>query len=111
MSVSLTARAFRQLSALATRSKKHIVFGCTSGGCAGFEYTWELVDRPHEATIVLAPPYTLSVCPKSELYVLGTKIDYNDQGFDQGFAFQNPAAAQACGCSLSFHPVSSHEPR
>jgi iron-sulfur cluster assembly protein len=109
MSVTLTTAAFKQLSKLAINAKKHILFGCSSGGCAGFEYTWDYIDKSPtpKLAVPLVGPYTLNVCGKSELYVLGTGIDYRTGGFSPGFLYKNPNVTQACGCSLSFLPTHS----
>jgi len=107
MSISVTAAARAQLATLAKRASRHVVFGCKSGGCAGFEYTWSYEKVPDVSPILLTDPYTLSVCAHSELFVLGTEIDWVQQDFSVGFVFDNPRSVQSCGCSLSFHPTDS----
>ena len=105
MSISITAAARVQLVALARRAQSHIVFGCKSGGCAGFEYQWTYEEQPGVSPIVLFDAYTLSVCPLSEVFVIGTEIDWTEQDFNTAFVFRNPQSVQSCGCSLSFRPT------
>jgi iron-sulfur cluster assembly protein len=106
MSVSLTFAARKHIAKLACIANKHIQFGCKSGGCAGFEYTWDYISKPPtRGTLPLVGMWTFSVCEKSELFVLGTEVDWVEEGFNAGFVYSNPLATQACGCSLSFHPT------
>ena len=107
MSISITAAARVQLVALARRAQSHNVFGCKSGGCDGFEYQWTYEEQPGVSPLVLLDPYTLSVCPLSELFVIGTEIDWTELDFNTGFVFSNPQSVQSCGCSLSFRPTDS----
>jgi iron-sulfur cluster assembly accessory protein len=107
MSISITSSARAQLVSLIKRMHKHIVFGCKSGGCAGFEYKWSYEETAGVSPILLADPYTLSVCPLSEVFVIGTEIDWTEHDFNTGFIYRNPQSVQSCGCSLSFHPVDS----
>ena len=43
------------------------------------------------------------VCdPKSLLYLFGMHLDYSSALIGGGFQFQNPNAANSCGCGKSF---------
>ena len=72
------------------------------GGCSGFTYKLEFVnkkdskDREIESNGV-----TLFVDPKSFLYLMGTEIDYVDDLNQSGFRFVNPNAKRTCGCGES----------
>ena len=39
---------------------------------------------------------------KSEFYMAGTTIDFNDGLMERGFTFKNPMASGTCGCGSSF---------
>ena len=39
---------------------------------------------------------------KSEFYMSGTTIDFNDGLMERGFTFKNPIASGTCGCGSSF---------
>ena len=42
------------------------------------------------------------VDPKSLFYLSGTVLDFSDGLNGKGFVFNNPQAAQTCGCGSSF---------
>ena len=39
---------------------------------------------------------------KSEFYMQGSVIDFNDSLMERGFKFKNPTASGTCGCGSSF---------
>ena len=39
---------------------------------------------------------------KSEFFMGGTTLDFNDGLLDRGFVFKNPQASGTCGCGTSF---------
>ena len=39
---------------------------------------------------------------KSEFFIGGTVLDFNDGLLDRGFVFKNPQASGSCGCGTSF---------
>jgi len=39
---------------------------------------------------------------KSEFFMGGTILDFNDGLLDRGFVFKNPQASGTCGCGTSF---------
>jgi len=39
---------------------------------------------------------------KSEFYLAGTTIDFNESLMERGFTFRNPMASGTCGCGSSF---------
>ena len=96
----LSHAARRHLESLS----QHIVFAVKSGGCAGLEYVWDTTDVPSKDSLCLDNGYTVSICPKSLLFVLGTRVDYTTDMFGQRFTYDNPNASQGCGCNLSFSP-------
>lgn len=76
--------------------------GIKKGGCAGMEYTVDLVKQPEPrddhiehngAHVYLAPEATL--------YLLGTELDFEVTKLRTGFAFRNPNQTSACGCGES----------
>lgn len=111
MMLRLTSAARKKLTHYTTTHACHLVFGVTSGGCAGFEYTWDkittldTVDPAYaQERIHLDNEYHVDVCPKSVLFVAGTTIDYAETMFGHTFTYDNPNAASSCGCNISFSP-------
>jgi len=74
------------------------------GGCSGFEYQIDLEHNPADEFDVETQHHGLRVVVdmKSEFYMSGTTIDFNDGLMERGFTFKNPMASGTCGCGSSF---------
>lgn len=74
------------------------------GGCSGFEYQIDLEHNPADEFDVETQHHGLRVVVdmKSEFYMAGTTIDFNDGLMERGFTFKNPMASGTCGCGSSF---------
>lgn len=83
---------------------RHILFSCKSGGCNGFEYQLEAVDKPCPSTVDTQQigDVTLHVCNVSMLYILGTRIRWKEDVMGARFEFDNPNAQSMCGCGSTF---------
>jgi len=73
-----------------------------NGGCAGMEYTVDLVqeEKPGEDKVE-TPAGTVWVSPKAVLFLLGTQLDFQVTKLRTGFVFNNPNQTSACGCGES----------
>ncbi len=78
--------------------------GAKGGGCSGFSYVLDFDEAgPTEYDIgYLQHGVKLVVDKKSEFFMGGTEVDFNDGLLDRGFVFKNPAATATCGCGTSF---------
>ncbi len=74
------------------------------GGCAGFEYQIDLDRNPPDEFDIESEWFGLKVRVdmKSEFYMNGSVIDFNDSLMSRGFTFKNPTASGTCGCGSSF---------
>jgi iron-sulfur cluster assembly protein len=74
------------------------------GGCAGFAYQIDLDRNPADEFDVELDWHSVRVLVdmKSEFYMHGTMIDFNDSLMSRGFTFKNPTASGKCGCGDSF---------
>ncbi len=97
------AAAARVREIVATREgARGIRVGVKKGGCAGMEYTIDLVTEPvagedhieHEGAHVW-------VAPAAVLFLLGTEMDFEKTKLRTGFTFVNPNQSSACGCGES----------
>lgn len=72
-------------------------------GCSGLAYSIDYVDAP-EATDekVETPAGPLFVDGPSLLYLIGSRMDWQEDDFTAGFTFENPNAKGMCGCGESF---------
>lgn len=78
--------------------------GAKGGGCSGFTYVLDF-DRngPTEFDLTFEMHgVRLVIDKKSEFFMGGTILDFNDGLLDRGFVFKNPGATGTCGCGTSF---------
>ena len=82
--------------------------GIKKGGCAGMEYTVDLVTDPDaKDDHVEHDGANVYVAPEAALFLLGTEMDYEVTKLKSGFVFNNPNETSACGCgeSVEIAPV------
>ncbi len=74
------------------------------GGCAGFAYQIDLDRNPPDEFDIVSHWHDteVRVDMKSEFYMHGSTIDFNDGLMERGFTFKNPTASGTCGCGTSF---------
>ena len=107
MSVTLTPKAAEKVRQLMAQPDQTDATGLrvkvVGGGCSGLSYSIALERKAEESDQVLeSEGITLSIDPKSNLFVNGTTIDYQESMMGSGFAFENPNATGSCGCGSSF---------
>jgi iron-sulfur cluster assembly protein len=76
--------------------------GIKKGGCAGMEYTMDLVEEAKPGDDLIEDKGAkLFVDPSAILFLLGTEMDFEVTKFRSGFVFKNPNEVSACGCGES----------
>jgi iron-sulfur cluster assembly protein len=76
--------------------------GVKKGGCAGMEYTIDLVTEPEAADdAVERDGARVYVAPEAVLFLLGTEMGFEVTKMRTGFTFNNPNQTSACGCGES----------
>ena len=102
------AERVREIVANAEGPAQGIRIGIKKGGCAGMEYTVDLV-RDAEAgdDMVDVGDAKVFVNPEATLFLLGTEMDFEVTKLRTGFVFRNPNQTSACGCgeSVELRPV------
>ena len=78
--------------------------GAKGGGCSGFSYVLDFDNQgPTEYDLTFEHHgVKIIIDKKSEFFMGGTTVDFNDGLLDRGFVFQNPSATGSCGCGTSF---------
>lgn len=78
--------------------------GAKGGGCSGFSYVLDFDQQGKtEFDIEIAMHgVCILVDKKSEFFMAGTVIDFNNGLLNRGFVFKNPTATSSCGCGVSF---------
>ncbi|MBU2327337.1 MAG: Fe-S cluster assembly scaffold SufA [Alphaproteobacteria bacterium] len=81
---------------------KGIRVGIKKGGCAGMEYTIDLVTEPNPRDDrVEKDGAAVWIDPAAVLYLLGTEMGFETTTLRSGFTFHNPNQTSACGCGES----------
>ena len=105
MAITLTDNAAERIkSFLSSRGKgEGLRLGVKTSGCSGMAYVLEFVDKAgDEDTTFDEKGVQIFVDPKSLVYLEGVEVDYGKEGLNEGFKFNNPNAANECGCGESF---------
>lgn len=77
--------------------------GTTKYGCNGLAYTVDYLTEPSDDfELVEDKGVRVYVDRKSLLFLLGTRMDFEDSMFSTGFTFTNPNEKGRCGCGESF---------
>lgn len=76
--------------------------GVRGGGCSGMSYVLGF-DRKRDYDVeYMVGDIKLYIDKRHGLYLMGTTVDYHDGLNARGFTFDNPNAAETCGCGSSF---------
>ncbi|RST85277.1 Fe-S cluster assembly scaffold SufA [Aquibium carbonis] len=76
--------------------------GVKKGGCAGMEYTIDLVTDPDPRDDHIERDGAhVYVAPEASLFLLGTEMGFETTTLRSGFTFTNPNQSSACGCGES----------
>ncbi len=78
--------------------------GAKGGGCSGFSYVLDFDQKGKTEFDVeyVCHGVTILIDKKSEFFMSGTTIDFNNGLLNRGFIFVNPMASGSCGCGTSF---------
>ena len=100
--VRLTERAKEYMSSVSGGG--YITLGVKGGGCSGFEYVWGQTDTTEHERIQWSKPVEgiLLLDPMSEIYVMGSEIDYVEELGGSYLTIRNPMQTSSCGCGASF---------
>ena len=81
---------------------KGIRVGIKKGGCAGMEYSVDLVTEPNaKDDLIELNGARVWVAPEAVLYLLGTQMDFEVTTLRSGFTCHTPTQTSACGCGES----------
>jgi iron-sulfur cluster insertion protein len=103
--IALSPSAAARVAAIAARQSKPAILRLSvdGGGCAGFQYRFELAETVAEDDEVASEEgVTLVVDPISLDLVRGSTVDFVESLGGAAFQVTNPNAASGCGCGTSF---------
>jgi len=103
---TLTEAAQDQINKLCSENNAIAVsLNVKGGGCAGFEYDWQLVESEEDINdvdeIIETGPGKLVLGIESLMFLVGSTIDYKKDIMGAMFDIQNPNAQSSCGCGVS----------
>ena len=101
--LTITPNAVKQIKFLVKTDKKSALrIGLKKGGCAGMEYTMDLVETvdPSDELIEIDGAKVI-IAPTAQMFLFGTEIDYKTEILESGFRFNNPNVTESCGCGES----------
>ena len=103
--MTLTEAAANRVKAIVDNAggdAKGIRVGIKKGGCAGMEYSVDLVTEPNaKDDLIELNGARVWIAPEAVLYLLGTQMDFEVTTLRSGFVFNNPNQTSACGCGES----------
>jgi iron-sulfur cluster assembly protein len=105
MAISLTVKAAERVEKYLNNRGKGIGvrLGVKTTGCSGMAYTLEFVDQTlPDDQIFESHGINIIIDPKSLVYIDGTELDFEKEGLNEGFKFNNPNVKAECGCGESF---------
>ncbi|MEP1208300.1 MAG: Fe-S cluster assembly scaffold SufA [Rhizobiaceae bacterium] len=112
--ITLTDAAIERVSEIvdaAEDAAQGIRVGVKNGGCAGMEYTVDLVtEADPKDDKVEAGDNAVFIAPEAVLFLLGTQMDFEVTKLRSGFVFNNPNQTSACGCGESVTLVPAAPP-
>ena len=102
--ITMTDKAAERVREIAgsRENAKGVRLGIKKGGCAGMEYTVDLVTeaKAGDDHVEHAGAHVW-VAPEAALFLLGTEMDFEVTQLRTGFTFRNPNQSSACGCGES----------
>ena len=117
-SIHITQNAWKKITQILKATKNHygFLYSASSGGCNGFNFEFDLLQKKTHDEIIQQKYHTLLthkdakvyVDPLSEMHLLGTTIDYVTENYEKGdfeskFQFEiNKELMNTCGCGISF---------
>tara|TARA_Y100001936_G_scaffold253453_1_gene318200 strand:- start:521 stop:883 length:363 start_codon:yes stop_codon:yes gene_type:complete len=118
--INVTKNAWNKMSHIINLSKNKygFIYSASSGGCNGFNFELNLLEEDLYKEIINKKYHTvlnhdstkLYIDPISEMYLIGTTIDYIHEDykkkiFESKFQFIiNKENMTSCGCGISFSP-------
>ena len=103
--LTLSPAAAQRLKALSATEGHPVMLrvAVEGGGCSGFQYQFELVDRSNDDDLRIERDGAAALVDEMSLVLLkGSEIDFIDELAGAEFKVRNPNAKSSCGCGVSF---------
>ena len=119
-SIRITQNAWTKIKEIiqVTKNPYGMIYSASSGGCNGFNFELDLLtkdlytklNKQKFLTILSETDTNVYVDPLSEMYLLGTTIDYMKEDYskkiyENKFIYEvDKNLMTSCGCGVSFSP-------
>jgi len=104
------AERARDILAMPGNADKILKIGVKNGGCAGMNYTLDLVEEAASgAELIEDKGVRLTIAPEDLLFLLGTEMDFTSDTIGSSFSFHNPNQTGSCSCGHSVS-ITPHAP-
>ena len=104
--IILTKAAKNRVKEIIEKAKKNYIgirIGIDNTGCSGHSYKIDYAENKIDGYEVISiDNIKIFIDASATMYILGSKIDYIDNGVESGFVFSNPNEKEKCGCGESF---------
>ena len=103
--ISVSESAARRINEIASADSSEKLFRVSveGGGCSGFQYKFDMVEKADQDDLVVEREGAKVVIDKTSLiYLAGSEIDFVDDLMGATFRINNPNAQSSCGCGTSF---------
>ena len=104
--ITLTDAAKNRVKNIISKAKKNYIgirIGIDNAGCSGHSYKIDYAENKVEGDEEISVDnIKVFIDASATMYILGSKIDYIDNGVESGFIFNNPNEKGRCGCGESF---------
>jgi iron-sulfur cluster assembly protein len=104
--IELTPKAVTRAKELLEREGKAdhgLRVGVRGGGCSGLSYFAAPENQTKKGDLVLDfDGLRVFLDVKSQLFLTGMQVDWEDSLLSSGFRFHNPNAKRSCSCGESF---------
>ena len=101
--IEVTNEAYTKLVQKASAQENHVFrLGITGGGCGGMEYSFDFSSETYPSDLVLDwGMIRFRIDPTSAPYLEGMTLDWQTNGLNEQFVFNNPKETYRCGCGVS----------
>lgn len=108
--LTIDDEALKQIKLLLLQRKEAcdgIRVGVKTRGCSGLSYTIEYALKEKNITkyddLVMKDGVAVFIDPKISMFLIGSKMIYQEDDLKSGFDFVNPNEKGRCGCGESFN--------
>jgi iron-sulfur cluster assembly protein len=103
--LSFCSKSLQQLQRISRDSGNNLIgVSVKGGGCNGLQYNIAPREKRFENDELLQlEGIDVSICPRSLLFIVGTRIKWETDNMSSGFVFDNPNAKGECGCGTTFN--------